>query len=48
MLKYIYLGITALLLVLIVRNLFREKSIYFKIDAVLIIIPLVLRLFLIK
>ena len=48
MLKYIYLGIIALLMVLIVRNMFREKKICFKIDCVLVMVPLILRLFLIK
>ncbi|HIT69160.1 MAG TPA: hypothetical protein IAC36_04600 [Candidatus Aphodomonas merdavium] len=48
MLKYIYLGIIVLLLALILKNMFREKSVYFKIDAALVIVPLVLRLLLIK
>ena len=42
---YIYLAIVALLLVLIVVNLFKkEKDIKFQIDAALVIIPLLLRL----
>lgn len=45
---YIYLGIIALLLVLIVWNLFTESNLLVQIDAVLVIIPLVLRLLLIK
>ncbi len=46
---YIYLAIVALLLVLIVVNLFKkEKDIKFQIDAALVIIPLLLRLLRLK
>lgn len=48
MLKYVYLAIIAGLLVLLVRNLFRSKELFFQIDAGLVIIPLILRLLLIK
>ena len=49
MLKYVYLGIVALLLALIVANMFKkEKNVLYQIDAALVIIPLVLRLLLIK
>lgn len=49
MLKYVYLGIVALLLALIVANMFKkEKNVFYQIDAAPVIIPLVLRLLLIK
>ena len=47
-LTIIYLAIIALLLVFIVWNMFTEKDIMRQIDAALVIIPLVLRLLLIK
>ena len=46
--KFVYLGIVALLMVLIVRNMLREKDLLFQIDAALVLVPLVLRLLLIK
>ena len=46
---YIYLGIIAILVVLIVANMFKkEKDIMYQIDAALVLVPLLLRLFLIK
>lgn len=48
MLKFIYLGIILILLALIIKNMFKEKSLFFKIDCALVIIPLILRLLLIK
>lgn len=45
---YIYLGIVLFLLVSIVWNMFKEKNILFQIDAALVVVPLVLRLLLIK
>lgn len=49
MLKMIYLGIVALILVLIVVNMFREKkSTHYQIDAALVLVPLILRFLLIK
>lgn len=49
MLKYIYLAIVALILVLIVVNMFRkEKNIWYQVDAALVMITLLLRLLLIK
>lgn len=49
MLMYVYLGILALLVVLIGVNMFqKEKNIMYQIDAALVLIPLVLRLLLIK
>lgn len=49
MLKYIYLGIVALCLLLVAVNMFRKKkNINYQIDAALILVPLVLRLLLIK
>ena len=47
-LTWIYLLIVALLLILIIWNMFAEKDVFRQIDAALVIIPLVLRLFLIK
>ena len=49
MLKIIYLAIIALLVVLILVNMFKkEKNVTFQIDAMLVLIPLILRLLLIK
>ena len=48
LLKYVYLGIVALLLVLIVANMFKKDKVLYQLDAALVIIPLVLRLLLIK
>ena len=45
---YVYLGIVLFLLVFILWNMCKEKGVFFKIDAALGIIPLVLRLLLIK
>lgn len=45
---YIYLAIILFLLVFIIWNMIEEKSILAQIDAALVIIPLVLRLLLIK
>ena len=47
-LKYVYLAIVALLLVLIVTNMFRKDKLLYQLDAALVIIPLILRLLLIK
>ena len=47
-LKYVYLGIVALLLVLILANMFRKDKVLYQLDAALVIIPLILRLLLIK
>jgi hypothetical protein len=48
MLLYIYLGLILFLLVFIVRNMFREKNLMLQIDAALVVVPLILRLLLIK
>lgn len=48
MLMYVYLGIIALLAVFILWNMFEEKDVLKQIDAALVLIPLVLRLLLIK
>lgn len=48
MLQYLYLAIVLMLIGLIVTNMFREKGVFFKIDASLVLVPLILRLFLIK
>lgn len=45
---YIYLAITLYVLVLVVMNLIEEKKISYQINAALVIIPLILRLFMIK
>lgn len=45
---YIYLAIIVLLLVFILWNMFTEKDLMLQIDAALVIVPLVLRLLLIK
>ena len=45
---YIYLGIVLFLLVFIIWNMIKEKNIFLQIDAALVIIPLILRLLLIK
>ena len=49
MLMSVYLGILALLILLIDVDMFKkEKDVMFQIDAALVLIPLLLRLFLIK
>ena len=49
MLMYVYLGILALLILLIGVDMFKkEKDVMIQIDAALVLIPLLLRLFLIK
>ncbi len=45
---YIYLAIILFLLVFIIWNMLTEKNLLLQIDAALVIIPLVLRLLLIK
>ena len=45
---YLYLGIILFLLVLNVWNMMTEKNLMVQIDAALVIVPLVLRLLLIK
>lgn len=45
---YVYLAIVLLLVVFILWNMFKEKSILSQIDAALVLVPLVLRLLLIK
>ena len=45
---YLYLGIILFLLVLIVWNMMTEKNLMVQIDAALVIVPLVMRLLLIK
>ena len=44
----IYLGIILFLLIPIVWNMVEEKNIFLQIDAALVIVPLILRLLLIK
>jgi len=48
MLLYIYLGLVLFLLVFIIKNMFQEKNLLLQIDAALVVVPLILRLFLIK
>lgn len=45
---YIYLGLILFLVIFILWNMFKEKSILAQIDAALVLVPLLLRLFLIK
>ncbi|MCQ1531365.1 hypothetical protein [Lutispora saccharofermentans] len=45
---YIYLGIILFLIIFILWNMFEEKDILAQIDAALVLVPLVLRLLLIK
>ena len=47
-LKYVYLAIVALLLALIHTNMFKKDKFLYQLDAALVIIPLILRLLLIK
>lgn len=47
-LKYVYLAIVALLLALILVNMFKKDKFLYQLDAALVIIPLILRLLLIK
>ena len=42
-LKYVYLAIVALLLVLILTNMFKKDKFLYQLDAALVIIPLILR-----
>ena len=44
----IYLGLVLFLLAFIVKNMFQEKDLLLQIDAALVIVPLVLRLLLVK
>ena len=48
MLLYVYLGLVLFLLVFIIKNMVKEKNLMLQIDAALVIVPLVLRLLLIK
>ena len=48
MLLSVYLGIVLFLLVFILWNMFKEKDLFFQIDAALVVVPLLLRLLLIK
>lgn len=45
---FIYLGITLYILILVILNLFEEKRISIQLNAALVIIPLILRLLMIK
>ena len=46
---YVYLAIVAFILVLIVVNMFSKKdSVFFQIDAALVMVTLILRLLLLK
>ncbi|MEF9974009.1 MAG: hypothetical protein RSJ41_01425 [Clostridia bacterium] len=45
---YIYLALIAIVLVFVVWNMFTEKKIMNQLNAVMVIVPLVLRLLLIK
>ena len=48
MLLYVYLGLVFFLLVFVIKNMVREKNLMLQIDAALVVVPLVLRLLLIK
>ena len=49
MLLYVYLSILAIVVVLVTVNLYRKKNnIWFQIDAGIVLVTLLLRLFLIK
>ena len=48
MLLYVYLGLVLFLLVFVIKNMVREKNLKLQIDAALVVVPLVLRLLLIK
>ena len=48
MLLYVYLGLVLFLLVFVIKNMGREKNLMLQIDAALVVVPLVLRLLLIK
>ena len=48
MLLYVYLGLVLFLLVFVIKNMVREKNLMRQIDAALVVVPLVLRLLLIK
>lgn len=48
MMLYIYLGIIFYVLILVLLNLLNEKSIPKQLNAAIVIIPLILRLLLIK
>lgn len=48
MMMYIYLGIIFYILILVVLNLLNEKNIAKQFNAAIVIIPLLLRLLLIK
>lgn len=44
----IYLGITLYILIMVILNLFEEKFFFNQLNAALVIIPLILRLLMIK
>ena len=48
MLLNVYLGLVLFLLVFVIKNMVREKNLMLQIDAALVVVPLVLRLLLIK
>lgn len=48
MLLYVYLGLVLFLLVFIIKNMVKERNLMLQIDAALVVVPLVLRLLLIK
>ena len=46
--NHVYLGLVLFLLVFVIKNMVREKNLMLQIDAALVVVPLVLRLLLIK
>lgn len=47
-LKWVYWGIDVLVIVLVVRSLYREKSLREQIVAAMVLVPLLLRAFFVK
>ena len=48
MLMYVYLGLILFLLIFVLKDMFREKNLLAQIDAALVVVPLILRLLLIR
>ena len=48
LLTWIYWAITALMIVLVLRSLYREKSLREQIVAAMVLVPLILRVLMIK
>ena len=48
MLTYVYLAILAVLIFLIIRNMYKSNDVFHYFDALLVLIPFIMRLLLIK